>query len=83
MIYTTTHKNLHNSYGVALGYEWIKPITKRWEAYYGLDVETGGSRESFTEIRTGYDPDATPTPFGKGHRSTATEGTLPCPRCSG
>ncbi|WP_375586498.1 hypothetical protein [Cyclobacterium xiamenense] len=29
--------------GLALGYEWIKPLARRWEGYYGLELE--GSRE--------------------------------------
>jgi hypothetical protein len=30
------------NFGLAIGYEWVKPLTKRWEGYYGLELE--GSR---------------------------------------
>jgi len=25
--------------GLAIGYEWIKPLAKRWEGYYGMELE--------------------------------------------
>lgn len=27
------------NFGLAVGYEWIKPLTKRWEGYYGMELE--------------------------------------------
>lgn len=50
-------------YGVALGYEWIKPITERWVGYYGLDLEGSQKRSFDTNTRNGYDPEADPYTF--------------------
>lgn len=61
--FTTTDQNQDFLYGLALGYEWIKPITERWEGYYGMDLE-GSQRRSFdTNTRDGYDPEAVPYTF--------------------
>jgi len=30
------------NFGLAIGYEWVKPLTKRWVGYYGMELE--GSR---------------------------------------
>ena len=61
--FTTTDQNQDFLYGLALGYEWIKPINERWEGYYGLDLE-GSQRRSFdTSTRDGYDPEADPITF--------------------
>ena len=27
------------NFGLAVGYEWVKPLTKRWEGYYGMELE--------------------------------------------
>ncbi|WP_158856984.1 hypothetical protein [Lunatibacter salilacus] len=50
-------------YGLALGYEWIKPINERWEGYYGLDLEGSQKRSFDTNTRDGYDPEADPITF--------------------
>jgi hypothetical protein len=50
-------------YGVALGYEWIKPINQRWVGYYGLELEGSQNRSFDTNTRDGYDPEAIPYTF--------------------
>jgi len=27
------------NFGLAIGYEWVKPMNKRWEGYYGMELE--------------------------------------------
>jgi hypothetical protein len=51
------------SYGLALGYEWIKPITEKWEGYYAVDLEGSQKRSFDTNTRDGYDPEADPITF--------------------
>jgi hypothetical protein len=50
-------------YGLALGYEWITPITEKWEGYYGVDLEASQNRSFDTNTRDGYDPEADPITF--------------------
>ena len=61
--FTYTDQSHDFLYGLALGYEWIKPITERWVGYYGLDLEGSQKRSFDTNTRNGYDPEADPYTF--------------------
>jgi hypothetical protein len=61
--FTSSDESQDFLYGLALGYEWIKPINERWEGYYGLDLEGSQKRSFDTNTRDGYDPEADPITF--------------------
>lgn len=61
--FTSSDESQDFLYGLALGYEWIKPITEKWEGYYGVDLEGSQKRSFDTNTRDGYEPEADPITF--------------------
>src|SRR5690606_21858021 len=72
-----------SSYGLAIGYEWIKPISKKWQGYYGLELEGNQSRSTQIITDTGYDPDADPYTFWEKNRTYYKINRLAFSPCAG
>lgn len=72
--FTNTDETQNVSYGVALGYEWIRQMAPRWQGYYGLELEGNRSGSFLTHTANGYEPGADPEVFWeKTHTYQHTE----------
>jgi hypothetical protein len=53
--FTTTDMDLHAKYGIAIGHEWLKSINRKWQWYYGLELEGSQDRWHLLHERIGWD----------------------------
>ncbi|MFC4871993.1 hypothetical protein [Negadavirga shengliensis] len=53
--FTTTDMDRLGKYGLAIGHEWLKAINRKWQWYYGLELEGSQDRRHILHERMGWD----------------------------
>jgi hypothetical protein len=53
--FTTTDMDRHAKYGLAIGHEWLKSLNRKWQWYYGLELEGSQDLRHFLNERMGWD----------------------------